>query len=339
MADIVTVPQGNFTPGALAALQNAAALINASWNQANLKTTAFESKISGLGTFLDTSPVVDITALTVALPVIAEPVVSIPTTQSAGDVMTLFDSKYLQLVALLSDKFALFRNTYFPDENVAYTAAEDWLQAAIANPNSGLPTAVAAQLLEDDRSRVLTEVARASDAVVSTFAARRFPLPPGAAAGAILQVQIKGQEEIASAGRKLTALSIDQMKFAIEKTHSARQMAMGSAVEYIKALASGPEMASRLVGVGYDAQSKLISSAATFYGARTDAAKLVAQVDQFNATSKLSADEKNQSVDMKLVEERLKALLVEAQALAQMASSMFNNLHASAGTSYGVNGT
>jgi len=340
MADIVSVPAGNFTPGALAALQNTAALINASWGQANLKTTAFETKIDAVETWLSGAGLIaDIAVADAAVPTVLEPTVAIPATLSTTDVMSLFDTKYLELVALLSTKFTDFRTTYFPDESAAYTAAEDWLQGALANPSVGLPAAVAAQLLEEDRSRVLAEVARASDAVLSTFAARRFPLPPGAAAGAVLQIQQKGQDDLAASSRKITGLSVEMMKFAVEKTLGMRQIALNSAVEYIKALASGPEMASQLVGIGYDAQSKLISSASSFYSARTDAAKLVSQVQQFNVTAKLQADEKNQAVDIELVEDRLKALLSESNALAQMAASMFNNLHASAGTSYAVNGT
>lgn len=334
MADIVSVPEGNFTPGAKAALDNTVALINASWDQANQKTTAFEGKVDALQTYLDGVDVADITADVAPIPVVIEPVVEIPATQSADEVMALFDTKYLELVAMLADKFTLFRNTYFPDESATYAAAESWLKAAIENPSAGMPPAVAAQLLEEDRTRILGDAARASDAVMTTFAARRFPLPPGAAASAVLQIQQKGQEEIAASGRKLTALSVDMMKFAVEQTLNLRQQAMAAAVEYIKALASGPEMASRVVNVGYDAQSKLITSAASFFNARTNAAQLVGQADQFNVTSKLTAAEKNQRTEMMLIEERVKLLVTEAAALAQMATSMFNNLHASAGTSY-----
>ena len=42
---------------------------------------------------------------------------------------------------------------------------------------------------------------------------------------------------------------------------------------------------------------------------------------------------------MGMIENRLKALLTECQALAQMVTSLFNNVHASAGTSYSVSGT
>jgi len=39
---------------------------------------------------------------------------------------------------------------------------------------------------------------------------------------------------------------------------------------------------------------------------------------------------------MKLIEDRLNALLTEIKAFAQIATSLFNNLHANAGTSYNV---
>ena len=47
---------------------------------------------------------------------------------------------------------------------------------------------------------------------------------------------------------------------------------------------------------------------------------------------------KNQAADLTLIEDKLKALLAEAQALAQMATSLFNNAHVSAGIS-GSGGT
>jgi hypothetical protein len=336
MADIVTVPSGDFTPGALAALTYPAEMINAAWNQANSKATDVSTKVTAAETFIDGAPVTDVTADVATTPTVVEPAVTIPSTLSAGDVMTLFDTKYAELVTLLAGKFTDFIAAYFPNENALYGKAEAWLSSTFDNPLSGLPAGVADQLLEDERTRILNDASRASDAVLATFAARRFPLPPGAATAATLQIQQKAQEEIAASGRKITILSIDLFKFAVEKTLNLRQLAMNSAVDYVKALVSAPEIASRLVGVGYDAQSKLISSAASYFNARTEAARLLAQADQFNVTSKLTADEKNQMVQLSLVEDRLKLLMAELQTIGQMATSLYNNLHASAGTTYGI---
>ncbi len=339
---IITITPGTYTPGAQSSLDAMAAVINAAWDLGNSKYADYESKVAALTNevtgWLSTQAAPHVTAGTVDSPTIVEPNVDIPTTQSATDVYTDFEAEYTKLVLLLSDKFTAFRTAYFPDDSQAYSAAEDWLQAAIAN-NSGLPAAVAAQILTDDKDRILKEASRASESMLATFAARRFPLPPGAATAAISDITGKAQDEIAASGRKIVVGSVEQLRWVVEKTISLRQLAMGSAIDYIKALASGPDMASRLVSVGYDAQSKLISAASQFYNSRTAAAELTAKVGQFNESLALQAGEKNQAADMSMIENRLKALLTECQALAQMVTSLFNNVHASAGTSYSVNGT
>ena len=339
--DIVTFVTGTYTPGAETALRSAVDVINAAWNEANIKEDEFVTKMANITTtWLGTAAAPQIGAQT---PIddltITEPAVDIPATQSATDVLNMFDTKYAELVTMLSNKFITFRSDYFPDDTASFAAVEDWLAAAVANPDAGLPPAIAAQLLDDDRTTLLAEANRASEAVLATFATRRFPLPTDAAVNATLQIQQKALDSIAESSRKITTASIEQLKWAIEKTISVRQLAMSAAVDYVKAIASAPEIASGLVGVGYDAQSKLISAASSFYNARTDAAKAISGAQQFNATTLLQVDIKNQGSDIALIENRLKALLTEAQVIGQMATSMFNNLHANSGTGYTVNGT
>ena len=336
MADILVPPSSNgsitYTDGSPYVM--IPKIVNASWNQGLAFKTDYSTKLAtAQTTFLDTTNAPHVSAGTVTPAGVTEPTVSIPATASTTDIMTVFDTKYLELVALLADKFEVFRAEYFPDESNAYTAAEDWLQAAMANPNGGIPVALQEQLLGDNQARVLGEAARASDSVVAQFAARGFPLPPDVAANAVLQIQQKTQDEMAEASRKIMIMSIENMHFVVEKTLTLRQTAMDAAVKYIMALASGPEMASKVIGIGYDAQSKLISAASQFYGVRVQAAEMTNRVNQFNVSSSLEASTKNQMADLTLIEDKLKALLAEAQALAQMATSMFNNLHVSAGIS------
>jgi hypothetical protein len=304
--------------------------LNAAWLTATQSANAFDDIVQGAVSRIDAQT--DTDDLTVdaanATPVV-EPVVTIPTSADPTDVMSLFDTKYTELVALLVDKFTTFQNTYFPNESANYALAETWIADALSNPNHGIPAAVAAQLMTDVKSRAYADMAVQSDAVLATFAARRFPLPPGAAASAVLQISQKTQDGIAEASRKLMIGYIEQMKFAVEKTLSMRQEAMNSAIAYINALASGPSMASGLVGTGYDAQSKLISATASFYNARTDASRLLKQAEQFNVEKKFIKDEKNVSNDMTLAVENVKLLLTEAQALAQIATALFNNVNIS----------
>lgn len=338
MADIITPPSGSFTPGAEFSIDTIAAVINASWNQANAKAASYESKVaSATSGWLDTETPPFMAAGVAPMVTVTEPAVTIPSTVDVDGVMDLFDTKYLELVALLSDKFALFRTTYFPSEQVAYTAAEDWLEAAIAN--GGIPATVQTQVVADDKARILSEASRAESELTAAFAAKRYPLPAGALASGVLQIQIKAQEQIAETSRKLAITTIEQMKFAAEKLLANRQAAMSAAVDYIKALASGPDMASGLINTGYDAQSKLISAVSQYYGARTEAKKLESQINHGNAEREQQAGAENLRSELTLIEDRLKAMLTEAQALAQMATSLYNNINASAGTSYGVNGT
>lgn len=305
-------------------------VINATWDLAGTKQTEFSAKIANATSgFLDVTAPPTVSAGTASVPTITAPGVLIPASVDVSDIIDSFDSKYAELVQLLADKFVAFRTAYFPDEQNAYTAAEDWLQAAFAN-DTGLPTAVHDQLLTDARDSVLTEAAKATDEVMATFAARRFPLPPGASASAVLQIQGNAQAQMAEAARKVTIMSVEQFRFLVTSTLDLRQKAMAAAVEYIKALASGPDMASRVIGIGYDAQSKLISAAADFYRADAGAKDVITKAGQFNVTTALEADIKNQMSELTLIDDKLKALLTEAQVIGQGITAMLNNLHANA---------
>ena len=343
MANIVNLDpyvianNGDPQSSAVFAIPNAAtkivgAVINATWNEALGTKAEFADKITAvLSGFLNTTNTPYVTAGTIAVPSIAEPNINIPSSVDNTDVMSVFDTKYLELVGMLQQKMVDFRTTYFPDESDAYIAAETWLKDAIANPEAGLPPAIVAQIWGDDQARILGDKTRAQDAVVAQFAARRFPLPPDVAANAVLQIEQKAQDELSESSRKVAILSVELQRFNVENILKLRQLAMSSAVDYIKALASGPDMASRLVGVGYDAQSKLISSASQFYNSRIAAAEMANKVGQFNKGLELEAAGKNQAADLSLIEDKIKALLTETQAIAQMATSLFNNLHASVG--------
>ena len=337
----LSVYPGNYTPGAETALHAAVDVINETWAQGNAKLTAFEDKIGALtdeGTgWLSTTTAPQVGAAdTIAAPVVVEPTVTIPTEISTANILADYEAEYMKIRALMVGDLTKIFTDYFPEDSATYNAAETWIQAAIANPSGGLPATVAAQLLTDETDKITLEAARATDSVVSGFAARGFPLPPGMAASAAVQIQQAAQDQKAIAGRKLTAISIDMMKFAVTTALSMRDKAIAETIEYCKMLTMAPDIASRIVGIGYDAQSKLISAASSFLNARTEVKKLVSSVDQFNVTTALQAAEKNQAADLTILEDRLKALLTEAQAIAQMSTSLFNNLHASTSVSSSV---
>lgn len=307
-----------------------AELINASWQKADSKQSEFEAKIANAqSSFLDTLATPTISAGAMTPTVVAEPEVTIPTDVDA-DAFASFDTKYIELGEWLAGKFSTFKASYFPDESTSYAAAQAWLEAAIANPDAGLPPAVAAQIWESDRSRIALEAQRATDDALGEFAMRRFAVPPGAATAAAVEIQKKAQAETAASSRRVAEMSVDMQKFSVSALMQLRQNAMGACLDYIKSLASGPDVASRVVGIGYDAQSKLISSVSQFYNARTAAHELMAKTTQFNISTSLEAASKNQAAELTVIEDKLKALLAEAQTIGQMATSLYNNLQAGA---------
>lgn len=313
------------------------AIVNATWGLAVQKSDALDAKLTTANSsFLDLENAPLISAGSVAVPNVVAPDVSIPQTADVSNIMSTFDSKYLELVQMLYDKYTGFLSTHFPNEASNYEAAENRLREGLQDPNSGLSRVVREQLLEDERSTILADSVKASDAVLATFAARRYPLPPGAAASAVLQIQQTAQDKLAESARKITVMSVENMRFNIDKSLGLRQSAMSTAIDYIKALASGPDMASRVVNIGYDAQSKLISAASQFYSADISAKEMVSKVAQYNESIQLEAATKNQASKEQAREDKLKALIADCQTLASQTASLFNNIHASAGTSGSV---
>jgi len=308
-------------------------LINATWNLGTTKADALSSKLTTADAgFLDLGNTPTVTGGSVAVPSVTAPGVVIPESADISAVMSSFDSKYTELVQILSDKAASLIYTYFPNEANTYSAAENWLRDALADPTFGLPAAVREQLIENDRSIAMAEATQAGDSILATFAARRYPLPPGAAASAVMKAQQKAQAAMAESSRKLTALTVDNMRFAVEKALGLRQEVMSASVEYVKALASGPDIASRVISTGYDAQSKLISAAADFYRADAGAKEMVSKVAQYNESLQFDSATKNQTARLDMLGNKVKALLAECQALATQTASLFNNIHVSAET-------
>lgn len=334
---IISPPSGNFTPGALTALSLAVEMINASWDLGNTKSGELAGVIANTDTHLDLASVPTLSTSTISPATVTEPTVTIADTDPAS-IYSDFNTQRDALMGVLETKFAAFINEHFPDDDTLYASAETWLQNAM-DAESGLPATVQAQIWGDDQARILAESSRAKDAVLATFATRRMPLPGGQAASAVLQIDQAAQDKLAESSRKIAVMSVEQFRFLIEKVASFRKLSMDACLEYIKNLATNNAEASRLVGYGYDAQSKMISAASQFLNSRVAIAEQINKVAQFNTSTQLDAAAKNQLVSMQMVDAKLKALLAQVTVLGQQCNALFNNLHANAGTQYTVNGT
>lgn len=238
-----------------------------------------------------------VSAGVVSVPNIVAPAVNIPAELVASDLWAEWKTQYLEIAAWLVTKYTGWIDTYAPDNQALYTAAENSLLEALQN-DSYLPASVHEQILGDYEAGILSDKTRAQDAVFAQFAARRFPLPVEVSASAVLQIEQKAQDAMAEACRKIAIMSIEQYQFVIKEAMSARDMVLKAANEYIKALASAPDMASKILEMGYDIQTKLISAAAAFYNADTNAKDVMAKVGEFNVNAALEASKTTSSLSL-----------------------------------------
>ncbi len=236
-----------------------------------------------------------VTSGSVTVPVIVAPPVNIPANIEMADLWDEWKTQYLEIAAWLVAQYTTWIATYAPNNQALYTAAESSLLAALQT-DSYLPASTQAQIWGDDAARILSDKLRAQDAVVAQFASRRFPMPAAASISAVMQIEQKAQDALAESSRKIAIMSVEQYRFVIQQAMAARDMVLKAANDYIKSLASAPDMASKLLGIGYDIQTKLISSAASFYSADANAKDVMAKVGEFNVSSALDASKTTSSL-------------------------------------------
>lgn len=330
MTTIITAP-----PGGTAYVYGVAAeLMNASWTQGLDLQAQYSATVDSLVAGLpDTSGAGHITVTNVTPATASAP----GATAAAGEVLTEYDAKYANIVALLDTQLAAFRLVYYPNDEATYSAASAWLSAEMANPDRVLPEALANIIWEEDRSRIIADSLRGQDEVVALWAAKRYPLPPGAATSAIVAIQQKEQDLLAESSRKVAIktfeMAYDKVKFAVERSLSARHEAMSATLEYLKEVASTPVSASQAVGMGYESEGRLRAAAAAYYQADVEAKKLSYAGAEYNARAAATVAEKNQAFDLAVIANKVQAMVHEASAIATMCASLLNNLHVSSNLS------
>ncbi len=230
------------------------------------------------------------------VPVVVEPDVNIPANASGVDT-ALYNSTYDRIIQELSDQFAGFFTAYFPADTALLDSAQDWLSKAIKQGGSGINVSVEDKLWQRDRDRITRASLSAQEEATASWAAKGFPLPPGAAVAAVARIQRDAQLKIQDQSRdraiKTFEQEIENVRFAIGQAIDLRVKALAAASDYIRALALAPQLAGTLAVSSASAQSNLISAASSFYGNRIKLAELKFTPDRMNAEMTLRAGEQN----------------------------------------------
>ena len=313
-----------------------AGVMNNAWTLAAQINSRFENKIDEALTEAAGAPyVIAPTALSDLL------MPALPTMDL--DPSALNDSvariRAIDIDALINDLaggFDHFIATYFPlgDE---LQAAIDWVDRALTTGGTGINVNVEAQLWNRDRDRILRDAGRAEEDASASWAARGYPLPPGALSDQVLQIRRDAYVAVAASSREQAIKSfeaeLENVRFAVDRAIQLRTSAISAAGEYVRTLAIGPEMAMKLAITPLEAQAKAFAATASFYQAQLAAYEIPLRLSTAQDDVQLRVRELNQKSDLAVLGERVQAVLAGAQASATQAAAMLNGFHASVGVS------
>lgn len=213
---------------------------------------------------------------------------------------------------------------------------------------SGLPPHVEGQIWERARSRALTSAHQAGEQVLATFAARGFPLPPGAAQHQISMSNQQALEETSAAGReasiKNAELHLESTKTAVDavgKLLDYRAKVIQAAANYVRGLAAAPQAGAQVAKTSSQAvdsatnekarnKASLISAAASYYNARVNAANVAASAQMHASGLNLQMHEIGSRALTTSIQNRTQALVSLATSLGNQAASALNAVNANA---------
>lgn len=304
-------------------------IINYAMAQANLKAAQSEAYMgqavnaaTGGATIAFTQP---------RTPNVQEPNVAIPS-RAVGIDQALWDSTYSRIIDDLSDKFAQFFIEFFPVDPDLMAAVEEWLRKAVTDGGSGINATVEGRIWQRDRDRISAEAASATDEALAAWAARGFPLPPGAANATVQAIAAKRATDTAAVSRdaaiKAFDTEIENVRFAVNAAIDYRRSAIAAAGDYIRALALGPQLATQMATAASDAQARLISAASGFFNARINAAEMAQRGDLAFMSETVRAQIELARNRKEYVEMRVDAATAAAQSLGQQAAASLNGINA-----------
>lgn len=245
-----------------------------------------------------------------------------------------FDAAREAMRQELITAFSGFFSTYFP-LGTELSAALNWVSNTIVNGGSGIDVNVENALWNRDRDRLFRDQSRQEDELVSTWAARRYPLPPGAAVHQLQQIRSDTADKVADSSRsqaiKAFEAELDNIKFAVGQAITARTAAMQAAADYIRTLAIAPQVSVQYATAVTNARMKAQELVMELYNLNLQAAKTKADVTSTSYKLQLDAAELQLKSQVESVKLAAEATMAAAQSLGTQAAAALNAIHANVG--------
>ncbi len=256
----------------------------------------------------------------------------VPTDESPGADISIFNTIKDQLIALAALQIANFLSTYFPNSCV-YSTAEDWICNTIQYGGTGMTSTVEDAIWQRDRDRLSKEATRLESQVVDQWASRGFGLPAGQATAQALAIRQDYYDKVAEASRnvaiKQAEIEIENIRFAVSEALKYRIAAMNAAIDYIKGVILGASEIAYKLALDRDGQkAALISAAASYYNARTSARKLALDKATSEYQGKIQIQSQELASGPAYNQARVQAALGAATVAGQQAAAALSSINA-----------
>lgn len=336
---MATIPPGGIVPvpdpvtGGAGAPVMTANIVNAMWANAQAKSLAGAEWVQEAIDNADPAP-------QMVVPVLDKTFVPVPTpafpSMDPNNGEAIYDAKSQEILAMLQASFDSYIAEFFPDPQY-FDHAMDWCDRAITQGGSGINPAVEQALWQRGRARILGDSLRAEAEAEQVMALRRWPVPPAQLMAQQNAIRLDAGHKLAEVNRDITVkvfdTEIENVRFAIGQVINARQAALAGGLDYVRTMASGPQIAMQLatglVGIQNDYYRSLVS----YYTAQNTALEPKYRLAIADAQLKLEGEKANLASRQASVEDKVKAALQGAQLLASQASAGINAINSGASVS------
>lgn len=269
-------------------------------------------------------------------PVIDTSIAPATSNNSRGLILAEMRSDQLEVLDELVDLFQGFMGTYFPWEP-EFDAARSWVNRALTTGGTGLNPLYERQIIERDRARLAAESARAEDEVMKQWAARRFPLPPGAAAHQILQIQQGLRDGLAASSRevmiKQMEIEVENARIALNTVVDLRKSSLSLAMDYVKGMIFSYTFPTEQVVQSAAAATEVEKAAVAYYQAQVSLKDLVARAAINTYDTQARFVEAKANIELNYVRQKVDALIAGMQSVGTQAAAALNAMHGSVGFS------
>jgi len=233
--------------------------------------------------------------------------------------------------------FTSFFSTYMPLGR-SFDVADEWAARALEGNGSGLDSVLEERIWELDRGRILRDKWRQETEVRAQWAARRYPMPPGAMDFQLMQLNRDLNNKVADSSRERAIITfqaeIENMRVALGRAIEMRTAAIDRAISMFNTNMQIDQMGVQYQTAFEQQRVALINALSALYSTETSGWSARKGIERGNIDLKQQDEARVHDADKFSLEKEVDAAMQAAQAAGTQAAAALNGLHAQGSISY-----